>query len=121
MGLAEEGVSPQQLSGPVQSHGLGVLLKPSEKRLEAQPLVHVLEANGRDMSGAEEDRAMAAVSLTLNGTPALGLHEQEMNSALSGAFYSYHLYRFNFTLLPPLSFFLRETAVLFLLPRVQSV
>lgn len=123
-GLAKEGVSPQQLSGAVWVTWPGVLLKPSEKRLEAQPLVHVLEANGRNMSGAEQDRAMAAVSLALNGTPALGLQDQEMNSALLGVFYSYisyiafiSLYCHHWVSV----FFLSETAVFFLLPRVQSV
>nr|XP_046263896.1 uncharacterized protein si:dkey-246e1.3 [Scatophagus argus] len=34
------------------------------------------------MSGAQQDRAMTADSLPLNGTAALGLHDQEINSAL---------------------------------------
>ncbi|XP_059192236.1 uncharacterized protein si:dkey-246e1.3 isoform X1 [Centropristis striata] len=34
------------------------------------------------MSGAQQDGAMTADSLHLNGTAALGLHDQEMNTAL---------------------------------------
>ncbi|XP_044046437.1 uncharacterized protein si:dkey-246e1.3 isoform X2 [Siniperca chuatsi] len=59
-----------------------VSIETSEKRLEAQPLVHVFEANGSNMSGAQQHRAMTADSLPLNGTAALGLHDQEMNTAL---------------------------------------
>lgn len=50
---------------------------------EAQRSVHVLEANGRNMSGARQDGAMTADS-HLNGTAALGLHDQETDAALNG-------------------------------------
>ncbi|XP_071360961.1 uncharacterized protein [Trachinotus anak] len=54
----------------------------SEKRLEAQPLVHVfLDANGSNMSGAQQERAMTADSLHLNGTATLGLHDGDVNTA----------------------------------------
>lgn len=66
-----------------------VSIETSEERLEAQPSVHVLEANGSNMSGAQQDRAMAADSLPLNGTAALGLHDQEMNTALFGVLRSF--------------------------------
>lgn len=58
-----------------------VSIEISEKRLKAQPLVHVLKANGSNMSGAQQDRAMTANSLHLNRTAALELHDQEMNTA----------------------------------------
>lgn len=105
-------MSPQRLSRAVWVTWPRFLLKPSAKRLEAQPLLHVLEANGRNMSGARQDGAMTADSLSLNGTAALGLRDQEMNSALYGV-----LYCFNLTVLSPLSLrcldviFLSETAV----------
>ncbi|XP_029294139.1 uncharacterized protein LOC115012580 isoform X2 [Cottoperca gobio] len=57
-----------------------VSIETSEKRLEAQPLLHVLEANGSNMSGAQQDGEMTADSLHLNGTAALGLHDQEMTT-----------------------------------------
>ncbi|XP_031720513.1 uncharacterized protein LOC116392858 isoform X2 [Anarrhichthys ocellatus] len=49
---------------------------------EAQHSVHVLEANGSRMSGAQQDGAMTADSLHLNGTAALGLLDLETNTAL---------------------------------------
>ncbi|XP_050926705.1 uncharacterized protein si:dkey-246e1.3 [Lates calcarifer] len=41
-----------------------------------------LDANGSNMSGAQQERAMTADSLHLNGTTALGLHDEETNTAL---------------------------------------
>ncbi|XP_056227905.1 uncharacterized protein si:dkey-246e1.3 isoform X2 [Seriola aureovittata] len=41
-----------------------------------------LDADGSNMSGAQEERAMTADSLHLNRTAALGLHDEEMNTAL---------------------------------------
>ncbi|KAK5866227.1 hypothetical protein PBY51_020434 [Eleginops maclovinus] len=60
-----------------------VSIETSGKRLEAQPLVHVLDANGSNLSGTQQDGAMTEDSLHLNATAALGLHDQEINSALS--------------------------------------
>ncbi|KAG7223645.1 hypothetical protein INR49_015370 [Caranx melampygus] len=40
------------------------------------------DANGSNMSGAQQERAMTADSLRLNGTAALGLHDEEVNTAL---------------------------------------
>ncbi|KAK5899689.1 hypothetical protein CesoFtcFv8_009141 [Champsocephalus esox] len=60
-----------------------VSIETSGKRLEAQPLVHVLDAKGSNMSGAHQDGEMMADSLHVNTTAALGLHDQEMDSALS--------------------------------------
>ncbi|KAM8773724.1 uncharacterized protein AB9X84_018178 [Acanthopagrus schlegelii] len=40
-----------------------------------------MEAHGSNMSGAQQDQAMTADSLHPNGTAALGLYDQEMNSA----------------------------------------
>ncbi len=71
------------------SHMARVPIETSEQRLEAQPLVHVLEANGSSMSGAQQNRAMTADSLPLNRTAALGLHDQEMDTALFGVLYSF--------------------------------
>ena len=71
-------------------------MKCSERRLEAQLLVHVVEANGRIMSGAGQDAAMATDNLSLNSTASLELHDQEINSALFG-----ESYRFYFPVLSP--------------------
>ncbi|XP_010780712.1 uncharacterized protein isoform X2 [Notothenia coriiceps] len=60
-----------------------VSIETSGKRLEAQPLVHVLDAKGSNMSGAHQDGEIMADSLHVNTTAALGLHDQEMDSALS--------------------------------------
>ncbi|KAI3352960.1 hypothetical protein L3Q82_019531 [Scortum barcoo] len=59
-----------------------VSIETSEEEPESQPLVHVLEANGSNMNGAQQAREMTADSLPLNGTAALGLHDEEMDSAL---------------------------------------
>lgn len=58
-------------------------MKPNERRVEAQPLVH-FEANGSKTGGAQQDGAMSADGLYPNGTTASGPHDQEMNPALSG-------------------------------------
>lgn len=63
-----------------ESHGPKFLLKTSEKRLEAQPSVHVLDANGSNMSGA-----LQAEGLHLNRTAAYGLQDEETSTALFGA------------------------------------
>lgn len=86
-------MSPQRPSRAVWVTWPGFLLNPSEKSPEAQPLVRVMEAHGSNMSGVQQDRAITADSLHLNGTAALGLHDQEMNSAQSGVLDS--LYQFH--------------------------
>lgn len=48
-----------------------------------------MEAHGSNMSGAQQDRAMTADSLHPNGTAALGLYDQEMNSAQLGVLDSF--------------------------------
>lgn len=66
-----------------------VPVETSERRCAAQPLVHVLGsfADGSNMSGAQQERAMTAHSLHLNRTSALGLHDEEGDTALFGGFY----------------------------------
>lgn len=66
-----------------------VSIEASEKRLEAQHSVHVLEANGSNMSGAQQDEAMTADSLHLTGTAASGLRDQETNTAVFGVLFSF--------------------------------
>lgn len=55
-------------------------IETSEKGLE----VHVEDADGNNMSGVQQDGDMTAGSLSLNGSAALGLHDQGINSALYG-------------------------------------
>lgn len=57
-------------------------IETSQKGLE----VHVEEADGSKMSGVQQDGDMTAERLSLNGSAALGLHDQGMNSALHGGF-----------------------------------
>lgn len=57
-------------------------IESSQKGLE----VHVEEADGSNMSGVQQDGDMTAERLSLNGSAALGLHDQGMNSALHGGF-----------------------------------
>lgn len=77
-------MSPQRPSRAVWVTWPGFLLKASEKRLESQPLLHVLETDGRNMSGARQHEVMGEDNPSLNGTAALGLHDREMNAALLG-------------------------------------
>ncbi|XP_047434929.1 uncharacterized protein si:dkey-246e1.3 [Mugil cephalus] len=64
------------------SHMTRVSLENSEKRFGARALVHVLDTNGSNMSADQQDRALAANGLRLNGSAALGLQDEEMNTAL---------------------------------------
>lgn len=41
------------------------------------------------MSGAQQNEAMTADSLLLNGTAAMGLHDEEVNTALFGVLYAF--------------------------------
>lgn len=62
------------------SHMVQLSIETSQKGLE----VHVEEADGSKMSGVQQDGDMTAGRLSLNGSAALGLHDQGMNSALHG-------------------------------------
>lgn len=64
------------------SHMGQLSIETSQKGLE----VHVEEADGSKMSGVQQDGDMTAGRLSLNGSAALGLHDQGMNSALHGGF-----------------------------------
>ena len=101
-GVTKEGVSPQQLSQAARVTWARVSIESSEKRLEALGPQYMFGffwggggANGSDMSGAQQDRAMTAASL-LNGTTALGLHDGDMDTAVFGVlvkFLSFHFDR----------------------------
>lgn len=64
----------------VSSHMVPFSIETSEKGLE----VHVEDVDGNNMSGVQQDGDMTAGSLSLNGSAALGLHDQGINSALYG-------------------------------------
>lgn len=60
------------------SHMVRLSIESSETGLE----VHSEEVHGRNMSGVQQDGDMAAESLSLNASAALGLHE--FNAPLFG-------------------------------------
>lgn len=70
------------------SHMGQLSIETSQKGLE----VHVEEADGSNMSGVQQDGDMTAERLSLNGSAALGLHDQGMNSALHGGFHGFQFW-----------------------------
>lgn len=70
-----------------RSHMVRRSIESSQKGLE----VHVVGADGRKMSGAQEDGDMAAESFSLNMSAALGRQDQETSAALIGGFRQSHL------------------------------